>query len=185
VQAVAAARKLISLDSEDRGDVRTNLILMLLRTGDVEAAARECKADEPGDEYLPGGVARAFVRFTEGNVKGFRAQMLSSLFALPFLRLFVEDTHKFYADDEKGHRGGAWNIEDFAEFARPTLNEVPGLRRAAISLIDESAVVEAETSLRNLWNGFYGLPGEKQTSSREQWDRARVQYVSHLSELCR
>ncbi|KWN11723.1 hypothetical protein WT83_19215 [Burkholderia territorii] len=124
----------------------------------------------------------SFVAFANGDVQRFRSELLASLFRWPALRAFLEDTDATMPKEEPGHRTVIPDYEFLEEFARPAYFAVPGLREAALSLIRQKAVVDAEAHLRRLWDSIRSQGGsiEHAATRRDEWESERNRYVVEL-----
>lgn len=183
--AVKAARKMLRLNPADNLGVRYNLPFLLLEHGEVAAARRALKLtdDEPG---LTAAAARAFVAFAGDDVATFRRELITSLFTLPVLRCFLRNDSRALPASESGYRTVRPDMKNFAEFAWPSYNIVPGLREACLDLLAEPAVREAERELAVYWGGYWVAgrkPGATQRGSPEVWQRLLTEYIDRTASL--
>lgn len=180
--AARVARKMLRLNPSDNLGVRNALPLMLLSGDEYPAALQACKYMSKEPE-CDGVAIRSFVAFAMGDVLRFRSELLASLFRWPALRAFLENTDATMPQEESGHRGVIPDYEFFEEFARPAFLSVPGLKEAALSLIRDQTVIDAETRLRNLWEEIGGGRNSigSVTGRWNQWESERNRYVAELA----
>lgn len=171
--AAKVARKMLRLNPGDNLGVRYVLPFLQLEQGEVAAARRSLKAlaDEPG---LTAAATRAFVAHAEDDHDAFRRELAAALFTLPILRSFLLNDPKALPANESGYRSVQPDMETFAEFAWPSYNIVPGLRKACGAFLSEPVVREAEAELSRYWQGYWEArhkPGAVRTGSAEGWSR--------------
>lgn len=169
--AAKVARKLLKLNPGDNLGVRYVLPFLHLEQGEVAAARRSLKAiaDEPG---LTAAATRAFVAFAEDEAQLFRRELATALFTLPVMRAFLLNDPKALPPGESGYRSVQPDMETFAEFAWPTYNIVPGLRKACQAMLAEPAVRQAERELATYWEGYWVARQQGRavrTGSAEGW----------------
>lgn len=169
--AVKVARKMLRLNPADNLGVRYNLPFLQLEQGELAAARRALKLmdDEPG---LTAAVARAFVAFAGDDLVKFRRELATSLFTLPALRCFLQNDPNALPVGESGYRAVRPDMENFAEFAWPSYNIVPGLREACLAVLAEPAIRRAERELAAYWDSYCAArrkPGAVPRGSPEGW----------------
>lgn len=171
--AVKVARKMLRRNPSDNIGVRYNLPFLQLELGEVAAARRSLKLFV-GEEGLIAAVARAFVAFAGDEVATFRRELVTALFTLPALRWFLQNDPKALPEGETGYRAVQPDMDNFAEFAWPSYNIIPGLRQACLNLLAEPVVREAERELAAYWDGYWVArrkPGAVQRGTHEGWQR--------------
>lgn len=171
--AAKVARKMLRLNPGDNLGVRYVLPFLQLEQGEVAAARRSLKAvaDEPG---LTAAAMRAFVAFADYDHDTFRRELATALFTLPILRSFLLNDPKALPANESGYRSVQPDMETIAEFAWPSYNIVPGLRKACGAFLSEPVVCEAEAELARYWHGYWEArhkPGAVRKGSAEGWQR--------------
>ncbi len=181
--AAKVARKLLRLNPGDNLGVRYVLPFLQLELEEVAAAHRSLKAiaDEPG---LTAAATRAFVAFAEDDLESFRREMVTALFTLPVLRSFLLNDPKALQSGESGYRGVQPDMETFAEYAWPSYNIVPGLRKACLALLAEPAICEAERELAEYWESYWEArlkPGVVRTGSAEGWGRLLANCIDRVA----
>lgn len=178
--AAHTARKMLKFNPGDNLGVRDYLPLICLSGHDYLAARRATKHFAKESGYHLDAV-RAFVAFANGDKAAFRKHLLASLFSLPILRSILLASTQPLPDGDEGYRGVIPDLKTLYDFMWEAYTSVPGLTEASCKVLRESGVKAAEGHLRSLWYGFWRKPNQSATNSREDWSRAKKEYIEVLT----
>jgi hypothetical protein len=176
--AVRLARRQLRLNPPDDLGLRYLLPLMLLEKGSVVMARRET-ARLRGESDMLAAVIRAWCHGATGNKAGLRKELLVGLFSLPWLRTFVFANQPLPPGDS-GFRGMTPDVDTFAEFAAPAVDQVPGLLQACRQVLNEPMVHVAEAELLALWLQARRASGSDQATLTQAWTERCAAWVKRL-----
>lgn len=168
--AVEVAEKLLRICPRDNLGVRYTAPLLLLSSGQYTTAKKACQALNDETSHSAAAI-RAFVHYANGERAAFIQALLSGLFTLPWLRLFLTRSKGPLPEHDTGFRGVQPDLDTFCDFANPAYDAVPGLRREGLAVLANPWVIQAESELRAIWRGFWRNPAK--VYSFEDWESAR------------
>ncbi|MFC9008443.1 tetratricopeptide repeat protein [Streptomyces microflavus] len=152
-KCLASARKQLRLNPNDNLGVRYIYPLMLLETGEVDKAAKAARFKDKNRGEVT--LVQAFCRFALGDHPGFVECLVTALFSLPVLRLFLMDDDSEMPEGDDGYRGVIPDLDTFVRYAWPAYLSVPGLQQACIDFLADPFVRDAEDQLSVYWKGFW------------------------------
>ncbi|WP_158682602.1 hypothetical protein [Pseudomonas sp. XWY-1] len=170
-KALRDARRLLRLDPCDEMGIRYLYPLMLLETGEYEAANHATKHLRHKCHINLAIIA--FCKFAIGDRLAFEYYLTLALIDIPSLRWFLKGEDECLEDGDGDCRIYSDNddLSDFFEFAWDTYQSVDGLANACVELLSSRTFVATESKFHRLWMDRERLKGGWQ-AAREELARA-------------
>lgn len=180
-KAVATWRKTLRRDRRDGLGARHNIALGLLAQGDIAGAKRALRPFSKESGLLAAAI-RGFVAHALGDQHGFRQQMLEALFTWPMLRGLLDERATSMPAGESGTRGAHLDMDAILEIFWSAYYAVSGLEAACLELINETAVIQAESVLREAWSQYFGSALRPNSGPVPDWPAEVSRYAEYLAK---